>query len=100
MAESTFCIICGAEIPEGRLHAIKGCMTCVNCSIVEKKKGFRIISGKTTYLELDIVDAQMFKILSGYERKTNGAFFTSTNRPTDAEKLTNGCNNDIKLFKK
>ena len=85
-----YCIICGAEIPEGRLNAIPGCMTCVNCSTVGKKKGFRVISGKTTYHELDIVDEEMFKILTAYERKTNGAFFTSTNKPTNSERLGNG----------
>ena len=96
--EPTYCITCGAEIPEGRLNAIPGCMTCVNCSIVGKKKGFRVISSKTTYHELDIVDEEMFKILTAYERKNNGAFYTQQNMPTQAEMLSNGSKKDAKLF--
>ena len=98
--EETLCMICGKPIPEGRLKAIPGAMTCVDCSIVQKKKGFRVISSKTTYHELEIVEEEMFKILTAYERKNNGAFFTPQNRPTQAEMLSNGSKGDSKLFEK
>ena len=48
--------LCGNEIPEGR---IKGkCDTCVECSKTDRVVGFRVISGKNTYTELDIVSKE------------------------------------------
>lgn len=48
------CSKCGNEIQEGRLKAIPETTTCVSCSGVEKVAGFRIITGKSTYTELEI----------------------------------------------
>jgi len=98
--EETLCIQCGNPIPEGRLKALPHTMTCVECSIVGKKKAFRVITGKTTYHELEFVSEAMYNILTAYERKTNGAFYTSPNKPTPAEMLTNGSSADAKLFEK
>lgn len=67
------CIICGEDIPIGRLKALPNTNTCVKCSGVSKKKGFRVISSKTTYSELDIVDENTYKILSGLDRNHWGA---------------------------
>jgi hypothetical protein len=50
------CINCGIEIPEGRLKAIPGTQTCVSCSDTAKVAGFRVITGKSTYTEMQIVD--------------------------------------------
>lgn len=50
------CIKCGNIIPEARLKILPNTNCCVNCSTVQKKVGFQIIDGKTTYSELDIVD--------------------------------------------
>lgn len=62
------CIICGEEIPLGRLKALPNTNTCVSCSDVSRKKGFKVITGKTTYSELDIVDEDTYKKLSSLER--------------------------------
>jgi hypothetical protein len=61
---SRFCINCNKEIPEGRLKALPDTDTCVDCSDVDKVRGFRIISGKTTYTELQLVDEKKFKELT------------------------------------
>lgn len=67
------CIICGEEIPAGRLKALSNTETCVKCSDVGRKKGFPVITSKTTYSELDIVDEHTYKVLSGWNRGGFGA---------------------------
>lgn len=64
-----YCVVCGEEIPEGRIKVLPNAETCVKHSGVEKKKGFVVISGKTTYSELDIVDDNTYKTLSKLDRK-------------------------------
>lgn len=64
-----YCIYCGKQILEGRVKALPNVETCVEHSDVEKKRGFRIISGKTTYTELEIVNESRFKILDQFSRK-------------------------------
>ena len=49
------CIVCGNEIPEQRLKILPHTKTCVNCSQAERVAGFPVITGKTTYSELQIV---------------------------------------------
>lgn len=68
-----FCRVCGIEISEGRLKALPDTNTCTEHSRAEKKLGFRIITGKNTYSELDIVDAKSFNTLNQYDRKNNTA---------------------------
>lgn len=58
------CIICNAKIPDGRLKALPRTKTCTNCSEIEKVAGFRIISGKTEYCELQIVSQKTHETLS------------------------------------
>lgn len=62
------CRKCGNDINEGRLKAIPDTKTCVECSNTNKKKGFKIITGKDTYTELDIVDDETFKELDRYDK--------------------------------
>ena len=62
------CINCNQEITTGRIKALPKTKTCVECSSENKKKAFKVISGKTTYSELDIVDEQIYKILSNWDR--------------------------------
>jgi len=65
-----YCKICGELIPEGRLKALPNTSTCVICSNSEKKVGFRVITGKNTYTELDIVDQETYqKLTNQQERK-------------------------------
>ncbi|MDJ1503830.1 TraR/DksA C4-type zinc finger protein [Xanthocytophaga agilis] len=49
------CIHCGNEIPEARQKALPNTKTCINCSTTNRVYGFAIISGKTTYSEIQIV---------------------------------------------
>lgn len=58
------CINCGNEIPEQRLKAVPNAKTCVKCTQTEKVAGFRIISGKTEYSDLQIVDQETAKKLN------------------------------------
>jgi len=58
------CISCNNEIHPGRLRALPNTKTCVNCSTVEKVAGFRIISGKNTYSELQIVSQETYRNLN------------------------------------
>lgn len=52
---ATNCIHCGNVIPDGRLKILPNTKTCVKCSEVSRVAGFPVISGKTTYSELQIV---------------------------------------------
>jgi hypothetical protein len=49
------CMICEKEIPTLRLQALPGTKTCIECSQASRVAGFPLISGKTTYSELQIV---------------------------------------------
>jgi len=53
------CEICNIEIPEGRLKALPKTRTCTNCSNTSKVGGFTVISGKTEYCELQVLDANL-----------------------------------------
>jgi hypothetical protein len=52
------CIRCGKEIPEARVKALPNTKTCVACSETSRVAGFPIVSGKTTYSELQIVSQE------------------------------------------
>jgi len=72
-----YCIHCNESIPDGRIKALPNVKTCVNCSNTGKKLGFSVITGKTTYSELDIVDENTYKILKSFDRKIFGTFESS-----------------------
>jgi len=40
------CKKCGIDISEGRLKALPETQTCVDCSKTNRKKGFKVITGK------------------------------------------------------
>lgn len=58
------CRKCGNDISEGRLKALPNTKICVNCSNINKKKGFNVISGDEDYSELQIIDDESFKELN------------------------------------
>lgn len=64
-----YCKVCGEVIPEGRVKALPNATTCVEHSEAKKKLGFSVITGKTTYSELDIVDEKQYKNLKSLDRK-------------------------------
>jgi RNA polymerase-binding transcription factor DksA len=63
------CKVCGNFIPEGRIKAIPNTQTCIDCSDTDKKKDFTVITGKTTYSEIDIVDDHIYNVLNNFDRK-------------------------------
>jgi len=50
-----FCKSCGVELPVGRVKYSKA-LTCVKCSDTQKLSAFPVISGKTTYSEIQFLD--------------------------------------------
>jgi translation initiation factor IF-1 len=58
------CFKCNGIIPEGRIKALPNTRVCVECSDTRKIKAFRIISGKNTYSEIQLVDDKKFSELS------------------------------------
>jgi hypothetical protein len=50
------CIHCNQQIPAARLKALPGTKTCIACSATGRVAGFPLITGKTTYSQLQIVD--------------------------------------------
>lgn len=67
------CVKCGNEIPEARLKALPNAKTCVNCSEISRVAGFPIISGKTTYSEIVLVDQKTAEeLFRKQERKGTG----------------------------
>lgn len=63
------CKICNNQIPEGRIKALPNVETCINCSTTDKKAGFRLITGKNTYTELQIVDQKTFQKLTNLQER-------------------------------
>lgn len=55
-----YCTVCGAKIPQDRINAMRGkpVNTCVEHSGTSRVGGVPIITGKTTYSELQIMDAE------------------------------------------
>ncbi|HYG38752.1 MAG TPA: TraR/DksA C4-type zinc finger protein [Cytophagales bacterium] len=61
------CIKCGNDIPELRLKALPHAKTCVQCSDTSRVAGFPLITGKTTYSELQIIPQEKAEEL--YEKQ-------------------------------
>ena len=64
-----YCIVCNEPIPDGRVKALPNVETCVEHSEAKKKLGFSVITSKTTYSELDIVDEKTYNELNRLDRK-------------------------------
>ena len=56
--EVRLCIKCGLEINSFRLQAIPTTRTCTSCSTESRVAGFNIISGKTTYSEIQLMSQE------------------------------------------
>lgn len=58
----THCITCKGEIPEGRLKALPGVRTCVNCSTSKMKRSITVTKGEgeDTYNDIIIMDADEY----------------------------------------
>lgn len=67
------CTSCAQPIPEARLKALPAARTCVQCSSTARVAGFAVISGKTTYSELQIVSQELAQELNEkQDRKGHG----------------------------
>lgn len=55
------CCKCNNPIPEGRVKALPNTKTCVSCSSVEAVACHVVVSGKTEYSQIEIVDQQTAK---------------------------------------
>lgn len=63
------CTNCDQLIPEARLKALPSARTCVVCSTTGKVAGHAMISGKTEYSALQIVDAETSARLSELQNR-------------------------------
>ena len=52
------CKHCNNLIPEGRLKILPNTHSCVGCSTTKRVGGHTVITGKNTYSEIQIVDAE------------------------------------------
>jgi len=66
------CIKCQKAIPELRLKALPNTKTCLECSDTTRVAGFPIVSGKTTYSELQIVSSEKAEELYHQQNRTGG----------------------------
>lgn len=66
------CIKCEEEISDLRLKALPGVKTCIKCSNTERVAGFAVVSGKTTYSELQIVNQDKAEELYKKQNRTGG----------------------------
>jgi len=73
---STQCIKCREEIPAGRLKALPGATTCVNCSSSKMKRSITVTKGEgeDTYNDLIIVDHETYVNIFGKDTKTSTGF--------------------------
>ena len=63
------CHICAKEIPAKRLEILPKTNTCVSCSEVGRVYGHAMITGKTSYSELQIVSEDVAQDLFGKQNR-------------------------------
>lgn len=63
------CRKCGGAIPPARLKALPSATTCVACSDVQPVRGFRLITGKNTYSELQLVNPDAYQQLTKLQER-------------------------------
>lgn len=73
MTENLHCHSCQQPIPAARLAALPGTRTCIQCSNIGRKAGFPIISGKTSYSELQLVDQETAQELYAKQDRKGGS---------------------------
>ena len=69
------CVKCGNEIHPLRLQAVpntKVCHVCIKNNDVERVGGVQIITGKTTYAELQIVSAKSAAKINHLQNRKGG----------------------------
>ncbi len=66
------CIKCQKVIPELRLKALPNTKTFLECSQTARVAGFPIVTGKTTYSELQIVSAEKAEEMYHKQNRAGG----------------------------
>jgi len=75
------CIKCNSQIPEGRIQILPNTKTCVNCSSAGKWYARAVITGKTTYSEVEVIkDSDSIKEMRRYDSKGRTGFGSSLYR--------------------
>ena len=75
------CIKCFNKIPRGRLRALPGTKTCVNCSTTAPVYARAVITGKTTYSEIEVIkDPEAAAKMRAYDRKGRTGYGSSLYR--------------------
>lgn len=83
------CIHCGNQIPEARIKALPNAKTCVNCSETGRVYGFAVVSGKTTYSEIQLVSEETAQELYKKQDRTGGVATGVQFRNLPPPKLSN-----------
>ena len=80
------CSKCKEEIPEGRLKALPGATTCVNCSNSRMKRSVTVVKGEgeDTFNDLIIMEADEYEYIFGKDEHT-GFVFPEDSLLEDAE---------------
>ena len=75
------CIKCNSQIPEGRIQILPNTKTCVNCSSTGQWYARAVITGKTTYSEVEVIkDTNAIKEMRRYDSKSRTGFGSSLYR--------------------
>lgn len=53
-----YCVKCSNQIPDARLKALPSAKTCVSCSTTQAVACHVVITGKTEYCQIQIVDQE------------------------------------------
>lgn len=87
---STQCIKCKEEIPAGRLKALPGATTCVNCSSSKMKRSVTVTKGEgeDTYNDLVIMDHDMYVNIFGKDTKTSTGFQSGEAMSNDQDQVS------------
>ena len=85
------CVKCGKPIPEGRLKALKGKTdTCTECSTTGKVAGHAMITGKTEYSALQIVDQETAEKLKNIQNRIGYGISEGVKFDSDKNGTSNG----------
>lgn len=84
------CIHCKNPIPEGRLKALPKTLTCTECSQTGRVAGHPLITGKTEYSALQLVDAETSSRLSQLQNRIGYGVSEGVKFDSDKNKTSNG----------
>lgn len=89
--EEKLCKHCNKPIPEGRLKALKGKTdTCTECSQTGKVAGHAMITGKTEYSALQIVDQETANRLKKIQDRKGYGVSEGVKFDSDKDGTSNG----------